>query len=217
MRDILVIFGMQGSGKGTQGERVKARYGGFTDIIVGQLLREKARTDEKMEALMKTGNLFPDEMVEGVIDEKIRTLSEGERILFDGFPRSESQFQMFERIAGKYQFNVVAINILIDEKESLERLSKRYVCPKCDYMQIGEGVCPKDSTKLELRMDDTNPEIIKKRISIFKKDTQPIIDHFKERGELVEIDGIGTMDEVSERVFQVLDEHYKPLNVISSE
>ncbi len=209
MRDVLLLFGMQGSGKGTQGERIKKRYGGFTDIIVGQLLREKARTDKKMEVFMKTGNLFPDEIVENVIEEKIDALSAEEKILFDGFPRSESQFLIFERLARKYQFHTVALNILINEEESLERLRKRYVCPKCDYMQVGEGTCPNDGTKLELRLDDTNPEIIKHRISIFKKDTQPIIDHFKEKGELTEIDGIGSFDEVTERIFKVLDKYYE--------
>ncbi len=208
MRDVLLLFGMQGSGKGTQGKRIKERYGGFTDIIVGQLLREKAKTDKDMEMLMKTGDLFPDEIVEDVTEKKIDTLSSGEKILFDGFPRSESQLLMFERLAAKYQFHTVALNILINEEESLVRLRKRYVCPKCDYMQVGEGNCPKDGAKLELRIDDTNPEIIKHRIAIFKKDTQPIIDHFKEKGELTEIDGIGSFDEVTERIFKVLDKYY---------
>jgi adenylate kinase len=209
MRNVLVIFGMQGSGKGTQGERIKERYGGFTDIIVGQLLREKMKTNKEMQELMKTGNLFPDEMVEGVIEEKIQTLPEGEKILFDGFPRSESQFEMFQRLSNKYQFDIVAINILINEKEAFKRLSKRYICPKCDYFQVGKGKCPKCGTKLELRSDDVDVNVIKKRIEIFKKNTQPIINHFKEKGQLIEIDGIGTFDEVSERIFKKLDDYYK--------
>lgn len=210
MRDVLLLFGMQGSGKGTQGERIKERYGEFTDIIVGQLLRDKAKTDKKMEDLMKTGNLFPDNLVEGVIEEKIKTLSKDARILFDGFPRSEGQFKIFERLSEKNHFKTVAVNILINEEESLERLSKRYVCPNCEYMKVGEGICPKCGTKLELRLDDLDVDVIKHRIDIFKKDTQPIIDHFKEKGELIEIDGIGTFDEVTERVFKELDKHYEP-------
>ena len=200
---------MQGSGKGTQGERIKKRYGGFTDIIVGQLLREKAKTDTKMQSLMKTGKLFPDEIVEGVIEEKINTIPKDERILFDGFPRSESQIKMYERLAEKYKFNMVAVNILISKEESLERLSKRYVCPKCEYMKVGKGYCPKCGTQLELRVDDLDVDVIKKRIGIFKKNTQPIIDHFKEKGELIEINGVGTFDEVTQRIFKELDKYYK--------
>lgn len=213
MRDVLILFGMQGSGKGTQGERIKERYGKFTDIIVGQLLREKAKTDPEIGEYYDTGKLFPAEIVEPIIAEKINALSGDEKILFDGFPRNKEQLGTYKNLSDKYDFDTVAVNILIDEKESLERLSKRYVCPNCEYMKVGEGDCPKCGTKLELRRDDADVSVIKKRIGIFKKDTQPVINYFKEKGELIEIDGIGTFDEVTERVFKELDKHYKPILV----
>lgn len=213
MRKVLILFGMQGSGKGTQGERIKERYGGFTDIIVGQLLREKMKTDAEMQALMKTGKLFPDHMVQGVIEEKIATIPEGGKILFDGFPRSESQLAIYKNIAKKHDFEVVALNIVICEEEALKRLGKRYTCPKCDYMTIGKGKCPKCDTDLEKRADDSDEVAVKKRIEIFKKDTSPILDYFKNNSEFKEIDGEGTFDEVSERIFSVLDKYYKEVPV----
>lgn len=213
MRNVLLLFGMQGSGKGTQGERIKKRYGKFTDIVVGQLLREGAKNDPKMQALMKTGKLFPNPMIEAVIEEKIKTISDDERILFDGFPRSESQLEIYKSLSQKHGFESLAVNIVITEEEALKRLSKRYTCPKCDYIAVGQGKCPKCGIELEKRVDDQDEAAVKQRIDIFKKDTQPIMDYFRQEGELIEIDGVGTFDEVTSRVFKELDERYEPLAV----
>ncbi|MDO8507953.1 MAG: nucleoside monophosphate kinase [bacterium] len=209
MRDVLLLFGMQGSGKGTQGERIKERYGRFTDVIVGQLLREGAKTNPEMQALMKTGKLFPNPMIEAVIEERIKTIPEDERIIFDGFPRSEIQLEIYENLAKKHGFKSLAVDIIITEEEALKRLSKRYVCPQCDYVAIGSGKCPKCGADLEKRVDDQDETAVKQRISIFKKDTRPIMDYFKQEGELIEVDGVGTFDEVTERIFKKLDDYYK--------
>lgn len=211
MRKVLILFGMQGSGKGTQGERIKERYGGFTDIIVGQLLREKMKTNEEMQALMKTGKLFPNHMVEGVIEEKIQTIPEGEKILFDGFPRNADQLEIYKNLAKAHDFEVVAVNILISQDEALKRLGKRYTCPNCDYISIGAGKCPKCDVDLEKRVDDEDENAVKKRIEIFEKDTRPLIDYYKENSEFVEVDGVGTFDEVSDRIFTRLDKYYEPI------
>lgn len=209
MRDVLLLFGMQGSGKGTQGERIKERYGRFTDVIVGQLLREGAKTNPEMQALMKTGKLFPNPMIEAVIEERIKMIPENERIIFDGFPRSEIQLEIYENLAEKHGFKSLAVDIMITEEEALKRLSKRYVCPKCDHVAIGSGKCPKCGVDLEKRVDDQDETAVKQRISIFKKDTRPIMDYFKQEGELIEVDGVGTFDEVTQRIFEKLDDYYK--------
>lgn len=208
MRKVLILFGMQGSGKGTQGERIKERYGGFTDIIVGQLIREKAKIDSEISAYYNTGKLFPAEIVEPIISEKIAAMTEDEKILFDGFPRNAEQLSTYKHLADKYDFNVVAVNIEIREEEALKRLGKRYTCPSCEYIAVGEGECPKCGVEL-VKRDDDKEDAISKRIEIFKADTRPLIDYFRQNSDFIEIDGEGSFDEVTQRIFRELDKYYQ--------
>lgn len=208
MRKVLILFGIQGSGKGTQGERIKERYGGFTDIVVGQLLREKAKTDPEISEYYNTGKLFPAEVVEPIIAEKIASMADDEKILFDGFPRNAEQLDPYKHLAKKYDFNVVAVNIEISEEEALKRLGKRYTCPGCEYIAVGEGKCPKCGVEL-VKRDDDKEDAIKKRIEIFKADTRPLLDYFRKNSDFIEIDGEGSFDEVTQRIFEKLDDKYK--------
>ncbi len=209
MRNVVLMFGIQGSGKGTQAERIKEKYN-FTDITVGNLLREKAKTDKRIRDIQKSGKLVPDADVEKVIEEKIETLNESEGILFDGFPRSASQLEIYKKLAKKYDFRAKAISIDISEDEALKRISTRYVCPKCGYIAIGKGKCPCGG-ELVKREDDTDEAGVRQRIGIFKRDTKPTLDYFEGKGELIRIDGMGTMDEVTARILKSVQDFYKVL------
>ncbi len=209
MRDVILLFGIQGSGKGTQGERIKEKYS-FTDITVGNLLREKAKVDTRIRDIQKSGKLVPDEDVQKAIEEKIDSLGENEGILFDGFPRSASQLEIYKKLADKYDFQAKAVSIDISEEEALKRISTRFVCPKCGFIAIGPGKC-KCGGELERREDDRDEAGIMQRIRIFINDTQPTLDYFEARGELIRIDGMGSMDEVTERILGAIKAYYKEL------
>lgn len=206
MRDVLLLFGMQGSGKGTQGERIMEKYG-HEGISVGQLLREKAKVEPRIDEAQKRGVLVPDELVEATVEEKIDSLSEDQKILFDGFPRNKKQLEMYKRIAGSHDFKSLSIMIEIPEEEAIKRISTRYTCSSCGAVDFKPGKC-KCGGELERREDDTE-EAVKKRIEIFRADTTPLVEYFKDKGEYVEINGVGTFDEVTQRIFEELDDYYK--------
>ncbi|MEK7447831.1 MAG: nucleoside monophosphate kinase [Patescibacteria group bacterium] len=206
MRDVLLLFGMQGSGKGTQGERIMEKYG-HEGISAGQLLRDKAVTDPRINEAQKRGVLVPDEIVETTVEEKIDSLDEDQRIFFDGFPRSDMQLEMYKRITERYDFKSLAIMIEIPEAEAIKRISTRYTCPSCGAVDFKPGKC-KCGGELERREDDTE-EAVKKRIEIFKADTAPLVEYFKDKGEYIEINGVGTFDEVTRRIFKELDKYYQ--------
>lgn len=207
MRDVLLLFGMQGSGKGTQAERIKEKYG-YTDISIGQLLRDKAKEDLSISEIQKTGSLIPDEIVEKLVEEKVESLAEGQKILFDGFPRLKTQLEIYKRLSEKYGFNSLAILIEIPEEEAVKRINTRYTCPKCGAVGFEPGRCGKCRSEMIKRTDDTK-EAVRKRIEIFKRDTAPLAEYFKEKGELAIVDGVGSFDEVTQRIFKAIDDFHK--------
>lgn len=207
MRDVLLLFGMQGSGKGTQAERIKEKYG-YTDISIGQLLRDKAKEDLSISEIQKTGSLIPDEIVEKLVEEKIESLAESQKILFDGFPRLKTQLEIYKRLLEKYGFNSLAILIEIPEKEAVKRISTRYTCPECGAVGFEPGRCGKCKKEMIKRADDTE-EAVRKRLEIFKRDTAPLVEYFKEKGELAIVDGVGSFDEVTERIFKAVNDFHK--------
>jgi len=206
MRDVLLLFGMQGSGKGTQAERVMEKYD-FAYISVGQLLREKADTDTRISEAQLKGVLVADDIIEATIEEKIGSLKGGQKILFDGFPRSESQLEMYKRVASRNNFHSLAIMIEIPEEEAVKRISTRYTCPKCGSIGVAPGKCTKCGAEMVQRADDTE-EAVKQRIEIFKKDTAPLVKYFEENGEYVRVDGVGPFDVITERILSVIDARY---------
>lgn len=206
MRDVLLFFGMQGSGKGTQSEKIVEKYG-HEHISIGQLLREKAATDPRIDEAQKKGVLVPDNIVEATAEEKVNSLSEDQKILFDGFPRNENQLEMYKRIAERHDFKSLTIMIKISEEEAIKRISTRYTCSECGAVGFEEGKC-KCGGEMVRREDDTE-SAVKKRIEIFKADTAPLVEYFKSKGEYIEIDGMGTFDEVTHRIFEKLDDYYK--------
>ncbi len=205
MREVLLLFGMQGSGKGTQAERVMEKYQ-YEGISVGQLLREKAETEPRISEAQQKGVLVPDDIVEATVEEKIESLDASQKVLFDGFPRSERQLEMYKRIAGRHEFKTLALMINITEEEAIKRISTRYTCPECGAIGDAPGKC-KCGTEMIRRKDDTE-EAVKQRIAIFNKETTPLVKYFKEKGEFEEINGIGSYDEITQRIFDVLDRRH---------
>lgn len=206
MRDVLLLFGIQGSGKGTQAERVMEKYG-YEGISVGQLLRERAVTDPQINDAQNRGVLVSDDKVEAVVGEKIESLKKDQKILFDGFPRNKKQLEMYKRIADRHDFKSLAIMIEISEEEAIKRISTRYTCPKCGAVGFERGKC-KCGAEMVRREDDTE-EAVKKRIEVFKEDTAPLVNYFKSRNEFIEINGVGTFGEVTHRIFKELDKYYQ--------
>ncbi len=210
-KPIIILFGPQGSGKGTQGKRLAEKLG-IQYLETGQLLRDEiASGSEKgkyISSVIDKGNLLPDKYIIEFMAEKIkRAIETKSGVIVDGFPRRAGQADMFEKIANPT--HVILIDI--PDSESIRRLSARRRCPKDGtiYNIItnppkNDEICDKCGTKLEQRKDDTS-ESIKKRLNQYHSDTEPLVDRYEKKGILHRIDGMPPIDEVEDEVWKIFE------------
>ena len=203
----IVFLGPQGSGKGTVIGKIEGRYG-VPHISTGDMFREalKQGTEfgKKAQEYMNRGELVPDDVTVGMVQERVSRDDCASGFMLDGFPRNLAQAEALSKIT-----NIdTAVLIEVPEEVSLERLSGRRQCRQCGTIfhlkfvpPTQEGVCDKCGGELYQR-DDDKPEAIKERLAIYCSETMPIADYYDKAGVLVAVDGSGTPDEV---VAQVID------------
>jgi len=196
----IIIFGPQGSGKGTQAELLVKKYDLYY-FEAGKILRELAKDDSRLdEKINQEGVLLPDTLTNGLFKKYLdENVAKSDGLLFDGYPRSVNQYRFLQEWlgtkGGKIDF---AILLNVSEEVSIKRLSARRICVNCGrvYNLItnppsGEKcVC---GGELMQRKDD-QPEAIKERLSAYKKRTKPLVEVFKEDGILVEVNGDRPID-----------------------
>jgi adenylate kinase len=206
----LVIFGRQGAGKGTQSAVLAKRYGS-AHISTGDMLREAVANATPIgleaKAFMDAGQLVPDGVMLGVVEERLTQpdiLRDG--FLLDGFPRTIPQA---EALFGFTPVDV-AVDLVVPEDVVIERISSRRVCSSCGRIySVSEPpssgwVCDTCGGEVVQRADDT-PEAVAKRLAAYATETQPTIEWFAGKGLLVVVDGLGSRDEVSARLFEAVD------------
>ena len=210
----ILIFGPQGSGKGTQAQLLAERFG-FIHIEAGNLLREVAKTDARINEIINIkGELVPAEETLLLIEKKIEDsggLSKG--VIFDGIPRAHDQYAPLKAWLEKHGQKVdLALLITIDEEETVKRLSSRRVCEKCgEVFNIVtnppkvEGLCDICGGNLIHRVDD-QPETIKKRLKLYHERTEPLISEFRKDGILQEFDGGRSIEEIQGDLIKVIEE-----------
>ncbi len=177
----ILILGPQGCGKGTQAALLAKKLS-IPQLSMGQLLRETAKgmgpLADEIRAIQKAGNLVPDKIAIQVLDVRLKQPDTKLGYILDGFPRNKEQFQAFE----KYASPSIVLVIEVPPEVSLPRLMKR--------------------AEQEHRNDDT-PEIIQKRLKIYEEDTRPMIRNYEDRGLVRFVDGVGSVEEVADRINQV--------------
>jgi adenylate kinase len=204
-----VFLGPQGSGKGTVIGKIKDRYG-VPHISTGDMFREalKLGTEfgKKAQEYMSRGELVPDDVTCGMVQERIARQDCETGFMLDGFPRNLSQAEALSQITE------IDTAVLIDvpEEVSLQRLSGRRQCRDCGTIfhltfvpPKQDGVCDKCGGELYQR-DDDKPEAIKERLAIYRSETMPIADYYECAGVLVTVDGSGTPDDVVAQVLEKL-------------
>jgi adenylate kinase len=207
----LVIFGRQGAGKGTQSTLLAQRYGA-PHISTGDMLRDAVAIGtefgRKAKQYMDAGRLLPDDVMLGVIDERLGQPDVRENgFLLDGYPRNVEQA---EALVGLTPIDI-AVDLDVPEDVVLERISGRRVCQGCGRIySVGEldsadAPCQRCGGRLVQR-DDDKPEAITRRLEIYREQTMPAIEWFDSKGVLVRVDGLGTPDEVFERLVAAIDE-----------
>ena len=205
----VVFLGPQGSGKGTVIGKIKDQYE-VPHISTGDMFREalKEGTEfgKKAQQYMNRGELVPDDVTCGMVQERIARGDCANGFMLDGFPRNLSQAEALSKITS------IDSTVLIDvpEEVSLERLSGRRQCRDCSTIfhlifvpPKQDGVCDKCGGELYQR-DHDKPEAIKERLAIYHSETMPIVDYYKTAGVLVTVDGSGTPDDVVARVLEKL-------------
>jgi len=189
----LILFGPPGSGKGTQSEKLVEKYG-LVHLSTGNLLREEiaGKTPLGMEAknFMDKGQLVPDEVVIGMIDNSLDHHKEAIGFLFDGFPRTAAQAEALDKLL---QLKGTAIALVLALEVSEEELVKRL---------LNRG-------KTSGRSDDTNEAVIRKRFAVYLQETEPVAGHYKKEKKFQSIKGEGSVDDIFNAICAAIDKKMK--------
>jgi adenylate kinase len=211
----LILMGAPGCGKGTQAKKLEERYG-IVQLSTGDMLRaairEGADVGKAAKDFMDKGALVPDEVIIGVMKERLAKDDVTNGYILDGFPRTLGQAEALSKLLNEmHQPLTAAVALTVSADEVVKRLSGRRTCKECGTgYQVEfnppkqEGVCDKCSGALYQR-DDDNEKTIRQRLSVYKEQTSPLIEYYSERGLLKEVEGVGSIDEIFERTCSLIN------------
>lgn len=196
----IVLLGAPGAGKGTQAQKLIEDYR-LTHISTGDLLRQaiKAGTPLGLQAqsYMDSGNLVPDELVVGLLKERLAQSDAQHGFVLDGFPRNTAQAEILDASLAEMGYTLdAALLVDVDHEVIIKRLSNRRACKTCGYTATAEVIsCPRCSGEMYQRSDDT-PESITQRLAVYTEQTSPLIEYYRTQGKLKSVDGDRPVDEV---------------------
>lgn len=211
----IILIGPPGGGKGTQAKLLAERLG-IPHISTGDILREAVRNKTTLgleaQPIMESGGLVPDDLMIGMIKERLAQSDAAKGFILDGFPRTVPQAEKLDTIlAGNGSKEVAVVHLLVPDALIVRRIVARRSCGNCGAVYHLEnsppkqdGVCDKCGSKLVARADDTEEAVIK-RLEAFRKNTEPVIDFYRQQGHLKQIDGDASVDQVFERVIRALN------------
>jgi adenylate kinase len=210
----LVLLGPPGSGKGTQGERLnddlRLPYYATGDILRGAV-RDETELGKSAKAYMDAGDLVPDEVIVGVIAERIDSEEARDGFILDGFPRTTPQAEALDAKLAELGRAVTAVLLIdVSDEEVLRRLGGRRTCEANGHVFHVEfnpprqdGVCDLDDSELVVR-DDDKPDVIRKRLDTYHSKTEPLISYYDQRSVLRRVAGESPPDEVAEEIRRTL-------------
>ena len=210
----IVLLGAPGSGKGTQCKQIVARYG-LLHLSSGDILRQErasgSQLGKKAQSYMDSGALVPDEIIIEMMANAIEKAPDAGFVL-DGFPRTVNQAVELDKSLARDDLAIdVVLNLEVDDGIVTGRITGRRSCPKCgavyhikNLKPKREGLCDNEGTELIQRPDDT-AEVVVNRLETYHRQTEPLVDYYKNNGTVFDIDADRSADEVKVALFEKLD------------
>lgn len=215
----LILFGAPGVGKGTQAKILSLRLN-IPHISTGDILREafKEKTPLGIKAyeIMSRGELVPDEIMIGIIDDTLQQTRCKTGFILDGFPRTLPQAKELEKLLADLKLdNIFYVNLTADSDEIIRRLTNRRACKICQSIFTAAELENKDkcpvcnTTDSFYQRDDDKEDVIRNRLEVFKNTTQPVLDYYERRGVLITVDGLGAIDDVTTHILTLIESQLK--------
>lgn len=210
----LVFLGAPGVGKGTQADRIAVRFK-HPKVSTGDILREAVRNQtalgQRAKACMDRGELVPDDIVVGIVREKLGEADCRDGFLLDGFPRTVAQAEELGKLLASQGRRLDGVvNVVVPREQVIRRLTGRRSCPSCKavyHIEFAppkqEGRCDRCGTELVQRSDDRQ-ETVEARLAVYERETAPLIDYYRAQRLLDDLDGAGQVDEVERRLLGLL-------------
>jgi adenylate kinase len=212
---MVILLGPPGAGKGTQAQRIAAQYG-LQHLSTGDMLRDNVHRDTELarqaKLLISRGSLVSDDVVLGMVRDRMAQSSCENGFVLDGFPRTLPQAQGLEGICRLHKSESIAVlNMVVQSELLVSRLVNRRICKMSGHIYslvdrppVCPGICDIDGSDLLQRPDDTE-SVIRERIRTYERHIHPVIDHYSEKGLLCAVEAIGDPDAVMANIIKVLD------------
>lgn len=211
----VILLGPPGAGKGTQAQRIARRYQ-LPHLSTGDMLRDHIKRETELgrlaKPLLERGELVPDGIILGMVEDRINQPDCANGFVFDGFPRTLQQADDLERICKKNRLGcTIVLHMVVDQSLLMRRLTGRRICKAGGHIYNiyerppkVEGVCDVDGSELIHRPDDSEA-VIGERLAAYNRQTQPLVEYYAVRGLLSPIDAMADADTVTEFIARVLD------------